>query len=65
MRASETHIREALDELRRLRARNERLRKAAQALFDAPHQEHFITRLNDEEMTALDALRAALSEEGK
>lgn len=34
---------------------------AARALFDAPHYDHFATRLNDAEMAALDALRAAVA----
>ena len=33
------------------------LRSACQALFDAPHQEHFVTRLNDEENAALERIR--------
>lgn len=51
-------------EARRARAREEkleRIRRAAQALFDAPHQEHFAVRLNDEENVALEELRAALA----
>lgn len=33
---------------------------ACKALFDAPHQEQFAARLNDEEMAALDRMKAAL-----
>lgn len=33
---------------------------AAKALLDAPHQEHFETRLNDEEFAALVRLRRTI-----
>lgn len=34
-----------------------RLRAACQALLDAPHQEHFVVRLNDDEMEALNTIK--------
>lgn len=34
---------------------------ACQALIDAPHQEHFATRLNDEEMAGIEMIRAAIA----
>jgi hypothetical protein len=37
------------------------LLEACKALIDAPHQEHFAVRLNDEEMAAVHAIRAAIA----
>lgn len=36
------------------------LLEACQQLFFAPHQEHFITRLNEEEMKGMDMIKAAI-----
>lgn len=36
------------------------LLEACQQLFFAPHQEHFVTRLNDEEMKGLEMIKAAI-----
>jgi hypothetical protein len=36
--------------------------KACKKLMDAPHQEHFITRLNEAEMEGIDAIEAVLKE---
>lgn len=36
------------------------LLRACQQLIDAPHQEHFAARLNDEEMKGIDAIKAAI-----
>lgn len=36
------------------------LLEACQQLFFAPHQEHFITRLNDEEMKGMNMIKAAI-----
>lgn len=42
------------------------LLEACKALVDAPHQEHFAARLNDEEMAGLDAIKRAIAKaEGK
>jgi len=43
------------------RAAAPELLAACKALFDAPHQEHFAVRLNDEEMAALNAIRRAVA----
>ena len=42
------------------------LLEACKRLLDAPHYEHFVVRLNDEEMAGLDAIQAAIAKaEGK
>jgi len=45
----------------RLIAAAPNLFSACKALIDAPHHEHFATRLNDQEMAAVDAIRAAVA----
>jgi hypothetical protein len=45
----------------RLIAAAPELLTACKTLDDASHQEHFACRLNDEEMTALKAIRAAVA----
>jgi hypothetical protein len=40
------------------------IERTARALFDAPHEEHFIVRLNEEENAALEGLQEALGVEG-
>ncbi len=34
---------------------------ACKKLMDAPHQEHFVTRLNEEEMAGIDAIKSYLA----
>lgn len=36
---------------------------ACRELLDAPHQDHFVTRLNDEEMAALNKIKALVKHE--
>ncbi len=37
------------------------LTRACEQLLDAPHQEHFIVRLNEEEMAGLEAIKQAVA----
>lgn len=45
----------------RLMAAAPDLLAACKALIDAPHQEHFAARLNDDEMRGIEMIRAAIS----
>ncbi len=57
------HAKAAIHDIRRARAKGSLcadLVAACIRLFDAPHQEHFAARLNDEELAALNAIRATI-----
>ena len=57
------HLIEVCANHRKLVEEYRKLYRACRALWEAPHQEHFVARMNDEEMAALDTIRTLIDQE--